>query len=74
MKKKNSEEIAKKITKDTGILDAIEKNPKVAEFLFEMGLACIGCPHAGFETIEQGLRAHGFENNEINQIIEDLNK
>lgn len=62
-----------KITKNTGIMDAININPKAAEILMEAGLGCLGCAMAHFETLEQGLLAHGLEEKEIDKIIKELN-
>jgi len=63
-----------KITKNTNILDAIESNPKIAEILIEAGLGCIGCAAAHFETLEQGLKAHGYNKKQIEEMIKRLNK
>lgn len=64
----------KKITEETNILKAIEINPKAEEILMQAGLSCLGCVAAHFETLEQGLKAHGFSSKEINEIIEEMNK
>ncbi len=37
------------------------------------GLGCAACPNAQFETLKAGLIVHGFDENEINRVIEDLN-
>jgi len=63
-----------KITEKTGIMDALEINPDAANLLAEAGLGCLGCAMAHFETLEQGLAAHGFNKKEIKEIIEGLNK
>ncbi|MEA3248378.1 MAG: DUF1858 domain-containing protein [Nanoarchaeota archaeon] len=64
----------KQITKDTGIIDALEINPNAADILTEAGLGCLGCSMAAFETLEQGLAAHGFGEKEVEDILERLNK
>ncbi|MBT4376909.1 DUF1858 domain-containing protein [archaeon] len=64
----------KKITKETNIMEAMEINPKAAEVLAKAGLGCLGCSFAHAETLEQGLMAHGFEEKEIDEVIEKLNK
>jgi len=64
----------KKITKKTKISDLITQNSEVVEILFQRGLGCIGCPMAMMETLEQGLKAHGMNNKEIEKIIKELNK
>jgi len=64
----------KQITKNTNIIDALEINPEAANVLMEAGMGCAGCAMAQFETIEQGLKAHGFKQKEINEILKRLNK
>jgi len=64
----------KQITKKTGIIEALEINPNAADILAEAGLGCIGCSMAHFETLEQGLTAHGFKKKETKEILERLNK
>jgi len=62
------------ITKNTIIGECINKNPKIAEFLFNLGFQCIHCFAANFETLEQGLKLHGKSDKEIKEIIKKLNK
>jgi len=64
----------RKITKKTKINDLTKQSPEVAELLFKMGLGCIGCPMAMIETLEQGCKAHGMNDKEINNLIDELNK
>lgn len=63
-----------KITKDTLIGELVQKYPSLAEVLLDEGVHCVGCGAAYFETIEQGLGGHGKTPEEINLIIEKLNK
>ena len=63
-----------KITKDTGIMEIIKKNPKAIEILMKSGMHCVGCMAAHFETIEQGCLAHGMNEKQINKLIKELNK
>ena len=64
-----------KITKDILILDLMEQNPELATILTEKyGLHCIGCMAASMETLEQGALAHGMTDNQIDKMIEELNK
>lgn len=55
-------------------MEILEINPGATEILAESGLACLGCAMAHAETLEQGLLAHGFEPNEINEVMKKLNK
>ena len=61
------------ITKKTK-LSELMNNEKAVEILFESGLSCIGCPMAMQETIEEGCKAHGMNDKEIDRLIEKLNK
>ena len=59
------------ITKDTGIIEAVQNHPEIIEVFAEYGLGCIGCMAAHFETIGQRAGAHGID---VDALIEDINK
>ena len=59
------------ITKDTGIIEAVQKYPHILEVLQQDGLGCVGCMAAHFETIGQGAGAHGID---VDALIADLNE
>ena len=42
------------ITKDTGIIEAVQNHPEILQVFAEYGLGCVGCMAARFETLEQG--------------------
>ncbi|MGA1872638.1 MAG: DUF1858 domain-containing protein [Thermoplasmatota archaeon] len=63
--------MAELITKDMGIMEAIQKYPDVIGVFVAHGLGCIGCAMANFETIEQGAVAHGMD---IDSLMKDLNE
>jgi len=64
-----------KITKDILILDLMEQNPELSGVLTEKyGLHCIGCMAASMETLEQGALAHGMTDDQIDKMVEELNK
>ena len=63
-----------KITKQTKINELFQSNPDAAKVLFGAGMGCMGCPMAQQETIEQGCMAHGFSDEEIDELIKRLNK
>ncbi|MBQ3199569.1 MAG: DUF1858 domain-containing protein [Firmicutes bacterium] len=60
-----------KITRDMGIIDAVQKYPQIVEVFFEFGMGCLGCAAAHFETIEQGAMAHGMD---VDALMAALNK
>ena len=59
------------ITKDTGIIEAVQNHPEILHVFAEYGLGCVGCMAARFETLEQGAAAHGID---IEALVADLNK
>ena len=59
------------ITKDTGIVEAVQNHPEILQVFAEYGLGCVGCMAARFETLEQGAAAHGID---IEALVADLNK
>jgi len=63
-----------KITKDTLIGEIVEKYPQVVETLMGLGLHCIGCYVASFETVEMGLKAHGMDDKEVEEAVKKLNE
>ena len=63
-----------KISKNTIIGNCISKYPETAEFLLGIGLHCVGCFAAGFETIEAGLKMHGKTDKEVMEVIKQLNE
>ena len=64
----------KKITKDMKIMEAIKINPECGKILMESGFHCVGCHVAAVETIEQGCKAHGMKDRDIDKIIDKINK
>lgn len=47
------------VTKKSTIGDVLDHNRETAQFFFEMGMHCLGCPSARSETIEQACLVHG---------------
>lgn len=63
-----------KITKDMVIAEIVEKFPYLAEYIMDYGVHCVGCGIASFETLEQGFMGHGMTPENVDVIIEELNK
>jgi len=61
------------VTRDTNILEAVQKYPVIAQIFQRYGLGCIGCMVASGETLGEGISAHGLNADvvisEINDII-----
>jgi len=47
------------VTKDTLIGDILDFNVETAQFFFEIGMHCLGCPASRGESIEDACFVHG---------------
>ncbi|MFH1500990.1 MAG: DUF1858 domain-containing protein [archaeon] len=63
-----------KITKKSKFSEILMNKPKAAEILMEKGMHCVGCPMSMQETLEQGCKAHGMTEKEIQRLLDQLNK
>lgn len=62
--------MAKQITENTTIFEAIQINPKAGEILMSYGMHCLGCALAHGETVGEAASVH---NANLEQMLEDLN-
>ena len=53
------------VTKDSVIGDVLDENIETAQFFFEIGMHCLGCPASRGETIEQACAVHGTDADEL---------
>ncbi len=53
------------ITKETIIMDVLRLNPETAQFFFEIGMHCLGCPSARGESIADACMVHGTDADEL---------
>ena len=60
-----------KITKESKIMEIIEKNPETVSVFQKYGMGCMGCSAAFLETIEEAAQVHGID---LNSLIKDLNE
>ena len=54
-----------KVTKDSIIGDVLDYNRGTAQFFFEIGMHCLGCPSARGESIEAACMVHGTDADEL---------
>ena len=59
-----------KVTKDMIIMDVLKLDPGPAEFFFEIGMHCLGCPSASGESVEQACQVHGVD---VDVLIDKIN-
>ncbi len=61
------------IVKTMCVADIVALCPESKDILAEYGLHCFGCEQNAFETLEDGCLGHGFEPDEIDELVSDLN-
>ena len=62
------------ITKETNLGEIAAKYPKAAEYLMEeWNLHCIGCFANVLDTLEAGMKLHGYKNEDIVVAIREIN-
>lgn len=59
-----------KITKDMCIGDVLDMDTGCAEYFFEIGMHCLGCPASRGESIEAACQVHGTD---VDALLEKLN-
>ncbi len=63
-----------KITRKTNMNALLMEKPELAGMLLSTGMGCVGCPMAMMESVEDGCKAHGMNDKEIDEFIERLNR
>ena len=54
-----------RITKESIIGDILDADIETAQFFFEIGMHCLGCPHSRGESIEDACKVHGTNADEL---------
>ncbi len=60
-----------KITKDMLIGDILDMDQGTAQFFFEIGMHCLGCPASRGESVEDACTVHGTD---CDALLEKINK
>ncbi len=61
-----------KITKETIIGDVLDFAPDTADFFFEIGMHCLGCPASRGESIEDACAVHGTDADALVKKLNDF--
>ena len=59
-----------RVTKDMLIGDILDADREAAQFFFEMGMHCLGCPSARGESLEMACAVHGVD---VDEMVEEIN-
>lgn len=57
-------------TKDSVIGDILDARPDLAQYFFEIGMHCLGCPCSRSETVAEACDVHGAD---ADALLEKLN-
>ena len=60
------------VNKDSLIGEVLDYDKETAEFFFEMGMHCLGCPSSQMETIGEAAMVHGIEPDDLVNDINDF--
>ncbi len=60
------------VTKDTLIGDILDYDVETAQFFFEIGMHCLGCPHSRGESIDDACMVHGTDADALVKKINDF--
>jgi len=66
--------MAEKISKGMPLGEVVSKHPKAVQTMLDYGLHCVGCHAAAYETIEQGAKAHGMADADIEKMLKEMNE
>ncbi len=62
------------INKEITIEELVEKVPKSVEYLMNAGIKCIACGEPIWGTLEEAAMEKGFNNEQIQEFVSDLNE
>lgn len=60
------------VTKESIIGDILDYNNETAQFFFEIGMHCLGCPASRGESIEDACAVHGTDADALVKKINDF--
>lgn len=60
--------------KDMTVGEVVSLFPGAADILMGYGLHCVGCHANAYETVEQGVMGHGYSEEDLENLMEDINE
>ena len=60
-------------TKEIRINELVLNCPAAMEVLLNHGFHCVGCSLSAYETLEEGAKAHGYSDEEVGKIVDEIN-
>src|SRR3989344_5203083 len=62
------------VRKDMTMGEILKINPDTANIMNKFGLHCTGCHVAVYETLEQGMIAHGMSHDDVELAVKEINE
>ncbi len=63
-----------KIGRKMNLAELVTLYPQLVNVLMEdYGLHCVSCFAAGFDTLEEGAKIHGYDDSDIEKMVKRLN-
>jgi hybrid cluster-associated redox disulfide protein len=71
----NTEDLEKRefVTKDMNLMEILTRYPEVAPILMGYGLHCVGCHFSNIDTLENGAKIHGMDDETLDMMLRDVN-
>lgn len=69
-----SKQVKEYVRRDMIIGDVLREYPDVAVIMLENGLHCVGCHANVFDTIEAGSLGHGMSEEQVDRMVDEMNK
>ncbi len=69
-----SNKIDQKITKEITIEELVVLKPEAVTYLMEKGIRCLVCGEPIWGTLESAAKEKGFNENEIEKFVEEINQ
>ncbi len=66
--------MTEKISKEAALGEVVTKFPAAVPVMLKHGLHCVGCHVAASETVEQGAKAHGMTDQQVDELLKEMNK
>ena len=70
--KQQKKRFTMEITKKSIIGDILDAEPDTAQFFFEIGMHCLGCPHSRGESVEDACMVHSTDADALIKKINDF--
>ena len=69
----SDENVQEVVTEQWTVSEIVTQYPQATEVMAEYGLHCFGCSASSIETLGEGCQGHGFSEEDIENLVDDIN-